>query len=333
MGKSRLVAEFVRRARRRGYLVPFGECQAYGTTSYRVWSEIWRRLLGIDDELTETEQIASLERSLQRIDPSLVPRMPLLGALLGISIPDNELTRSFDAELRKASLEALLVDCLRARAAEEPLVLVLEDCHWIDALSRDLLEVLARTVSSLRVLVLLAYRPEKEVGGGLGLERLPHFSELALPDFVSEEAEQLIASRLQSLLGADADVPPALTELVVGRAEGNPFYIEELLTYIQAQGIEMTDASALAKLELPDTLHSLILSRVDTLSEEPRRTLKVASVVGRSFFAPSLPSIYPELGSLDDVRSHLGCSAHSTSFAWTERKTRPGSSGTWSHRR
>ena len=232
--------------------------------------------------------------------------MPLLGALLGISIPDNELTRSFDAELRKASLEALLVDCLRARAAEEPLVLVLEDCHWIDALSRDLLEALARTVSSLEVLVLLAYRPEKEAGGGLGLERLPHFSELALPDFVSEEAEQLIASRLQSLLGADADVPPPLTELVVGRAEGNPFYIEELLTYIQAQNVDMTDGSALARLELPDTLHSLILSRVDTLSEEPRRTLKVASVVGRSFFAPSLPSIYPELGSLEDIRGHLG---------------------------
>ncbi len=306
MGKSRLVAEFVRRARRRGYLVPFGECQAYGTTSYRVWSEIWRRLLGVDDELSETDQVGALEQGLERIDPSLVARMPLLDALLGISIPDNELTGSFDAELRKTSLEALLVECLRARAAEEPLVLVLEDCHWIDALSRDLLEVLARTVPSLRVLMLLAYRPEADVGGGLGLERLSHFSELALPDFESVEAEQLIGSRLQNLFGADADVPEALTELVVGRAEGNPFYIEELLNYIQAQGVDMTDAPALSKLELPDTLHSLILSRVDTLSEAPRRTLKVASVVGRSFFAPSLPDIYPELGSIQDVRSHLG---------------------------
>jgi class 3 adenylate cyclase/tetratricopeptide (TPR) repeat protein len=305
LGKSRVVAEFVRRARRRGYFVPFGECQAYGRTSYRVWREIWRRLLGIDDELPEHEQVASLERTLESIDPALVARAPLLDALLGISIPDSELTQSFDAELRKTSLEALLADCLRARAGEEPLVLVLEDCHWIDALSRDLLEVLARAVPSLRVLILLAYRPAREPGGGLGLERLPHFSELALPDFERDEAEQLIGSRLQHLLGPDADVPEALTELVVGRAEGNPFYIEELLNYIQAQGVDIANKSALSRLELPESLHSLILSRVDTLSEAPRRTLKVASVVGRSFFARALPHIYPELGSVADVRDHL----------------------------
>ena len=306
LGKSRVVAEFVRRARRRGYFVPFGECQAYGTTSYRVWREIWRRLLRIDDDLPEHDQASALDRELESMDPALVARAPLLGALLGVSIPDNELTRSFEAELRKTSLEALLADCLRARAAEEPLVLVLEDCHWIDALSRDLLEVLARTVSSLPVLILLAYRPATQPGGGLGLERLPHFSELPLSDFERDEAEQLIASRLQDVVGPDADVPAALTELVIGRAEGNPFYIEELLNYIQAQGVDIADASALSRLELPDSLHSLILSRVDTLSEAPRRTLKVASVVGRSFFAPALPGIYPELGSLDDVRAHLG---------------------------
>ena len=306
LGKSRVVAEFVRRARRRGYLVPFGECQAYGSTSYRVWREIWRRLLDVDDELPEEEQVALLERRLEEIDPAFVARAPLLDALLGISIPDNELTRSFDAELRKTSLEALLADCLRARAAEEPLVLVLEDCHWIDALSRDLLEVVARAASALRVLILAAYRPAPQPGGGLGLERLPHFSELPLPDFERDEAEQLIGSRLQHLLGPGVEVPEALTELVVGRAEGNPFYIEELLNYIQAQDVDIADASALSRLELPESLHSLILSRVDTLSEAPRRTLKVASVVGRSFFAPALPGIYPELGSLADVRSHLG---------------------------
>jgi tetratricopeptide (TPR) repeat protein len=305
LGKSRVVAEFVRRARRRGYLVPFGESQAYGTTSYRVWREIWRRLLGVDEELPEPEQVAVLERELERIDPALAARAPLLDALLGISIPDNELTRSFEAELRKTSLEALLADCLRARATEEPLVLVLEDCHWIDALSRDLLEVLARAVPSLRVLILLAYRPAREPGGELGLERLPHFSELPLPDFEREEAEQLIGTRLQPLLGSDAEVPEALTELVVGRAEGNPFYIEELLNYIQAQGVDIADESALSRLELPESLHSLILSRVDTLSEAPRRTLKVASVVGRSFYARALPGIYPELGSVADVRDHL----------------------------
>jgi class 3 adenylate cyclase/tetratricopeptide (TPR) repeat protein len=307
VGKSRLVAEFVRRARRSGNVVAFGECQAFGTTtSYVVWREIWRTLLRLHDDEPEATQIASLERELAEIDAGLVPRTPLLDVLLGITIPDNELTRSLEAELRKTSLEALLVDCLRARATEEPLVLVLEDCHWIDPLSRDLLELLAREAASLRVLVLLAYRPDVEPGGGLGIGRLPHFSEIPLAELEPEEAEQLIRSRLEQLVGPETEVPPALVELVTTRSQGNPFYVEELLNFIRAQDVDLQDERALRRLQLPESLHSLILSRIDTLSEAPRRTLKVASVVGRTFAAPSLPAVYPELGTLEDVRGHLG---------------------------
>ena len=86
------------------------------------------------------EQIKALETRLERINPAFVPRLPLLGPVLNLSIPDNEFYRAFDAKLRKSSLEALLVDCLRARAVEQPLLLVLEDCHWLDPLSHDLIE-------------------------------------------------------------------------------------------------------------------------------------------------------------------------------------------------
>ena len=70
--------------------------------------------------------------------------------------------------------------CLRARSADHPIILVLEDCHWIDPLSRDLLEVLCRAAASLPVLIVLAYRPAPEVGGGLGIERIPGFTEMSL---------------------------------------------------------------------------------------------------------------------------------------------------------
>jgi class 3 adenylate cyclase/tetratricopeptide (TPR) repeat protein len=307
VGKSRLVAEFVRRARRRGNVVAFGECQAFGTnTSYGVWREIWRSLFHLPDDEPEPVQAAILERELAAVDPALVARAPLLDALLGISIPDNDLTRSFEAELRKTSLEALLADCLRARAAEEPLVLVLEDCHWIDPLSRDLLLALARAAAGLRVLAVLAYRPAQEAGGGLGIERLAHFTELALSELEPDEAAQLIRGRLRQAGGDEAEPPPALVEIVTARSQGNPFYVEELLNYVQGQGVDLADEAALRALQLPESLHSLILSRVDTLSEAPRRTLKVASVVGRIFAAPALPAVYPELGSLEDVRGHLG---------------------------
>ena len=255
----------------------------------------------------EAEQRETVERELAAVDPALVPRAPLLGPVLGIAIPDNELTGSLEAEVRKSSLEALLVDCLRARATEEPIVLVLEDCHWIDPLSRDLLHVLARAAGSLRVLVVVAYRPAEdgEPGGGLGVSELAHFSELALAPLAPEEAEELIRAKVAQAAAKTEAGMPALVELVTARAEGNPFYLEELLNYIGGQQIDVGDSSALAAIELPESLHSLILSRVDTLPEAPRRTIKVASVVGRSFDVATLVRVYPELGSEAEVGGQL----------------------------
>ena len=198
VGKSRLVAEFVRGARERGEVVAFGETEAFGgRASYGIWREIWQSLFRIAEGRPEEEQRATLERELAAVDPGLVPRAPLLEPVLGLSIPENDLTSSLDAEVRKSSLEALLADCLRARAVEEPLVLVLEDCHWMDPLSRDLLRVLARTAAELRVLIVVAYRPDDSgPGGGLGLEELGHFSELPLAPLGPEEAEELIRAKL-----------------------------------------------------------------------------------------------------------------------------------------
>jgi len=306
MGKSRLVAEFVRTATERGIVVAIGECQAYGSnTSYFVWREIWSTLLGIDADRPEEEQVQALEAELAAIDPALTQRAPLLDGLLDLAIPDNELTASLDAKLRKTSLEGLLVACLRARTRDRPAVLVLEDCHWVDPLSRDLLEVLARAVADLRAMIVLAYRPSTSVGGGLGIENLPHFAEIALAELDSEHAALLVRSKLAQMTGVDAEPPASLIELVTKRSQGNPFYIEELLSFIRSRGVNPQDEAALRKIELPESLHSLILSRIDALPESPRRTLKVASVLGRVFRAPMLPGVYPELGALASVEQDL----------------------------
>jgi adenylate cyclase len=302
MGKSRLIAEFVRSVRGGGGLVAFGECQAFGTNaSYFVWQEIWRTLLRVDPEQAEDVQRIQLERELHAIDPVLAQRTPLLDPVLGISIPDNDLTASFDAQLRKTSLEGLLAECLRARAGAEPVVLVLEDCHWIDPLGRDLLEALVRSAAELPVLVVLAYRP----GGSLGLERLPQFRELQLTELEPQDTERLIRLKVAQLFGPDSEVPPALVELISARSQGNPFYVDELINYIRGHGVDPQDEAATQGLELPESLHSLIQSRLDTPDEGARRTIKVASVVGRSFRAPALPEIYPALGSSEDLAGHL----------------------------
>lgn len=307
MGKSRLVAEVIRLANERGLIGYGGDCQSYGTnTSYLVWGPIWQAFFGLDSSGELADQVAHLERQLESIDPALVPRLPLLGAVLNLPIPDNDLTRSFDAKLRKTSLEALLVDCLRARAQETPLLLVLEDCHWLDSLSHDLLEAIGRAVSNLPVTIVMAYRPpDVDRLQQPGVSQLPHFTEVGLTDFTPEEAERLIGLKLEQFFGNQVQVPPALIERITGRAQGNPFYIEELLNYLQDKNIDPQDIQALQQLDLPASLHSLILSRIDQLSELQKTTLKVASVIGRLFHAAMLWGVYPQLGDQERIKADL----------------------------
>ena len=152
IGKSRLVAEFVRDARRRGVVVAFGECQAFGSkTSYGPWREIWRRSLRLDDALSESEQVLALERELAADRSRRSSRAHRCSTCSSASRSRTTSSRAPSRRSFEDVARGALADCLRARAAEEPLVLVLEDCHWIDPLSRDLLETLARVTASIRL--------------------------------------------------------------------------------------------------------------------------------------------------------------------------------------
>ncbi len=186
-----------------------GECQSYGTsTSYLVWQSIWRAFFNLDPTCSLDEQIESLERQLSEIDPALISRLPLLGAVFNLQIPDNDLTSSFDAKLRKESLESLLVDCVRKRARSMPLLFVLEDCHWLDPLSHDLLEVIGRSIVDLPVLIVVAYRPPQlERSMAPHVSKLFHFTEIMLKDLPAEEIEQLVSFKLGQIYGEQARLP------------------------------------------------------------------------------------------------------------------------------
>ena len=297
IGKSRLLAEALQHAADQYFDVYRGECQSYGVnTSYLVWQGIWWRFFDLDPNGTLNEHIDRLERQLNRIHPLLAHRLPLLGAVLNLPITDNALTRSFDAKLRKASLETLLVECVRARARELPLLLILEECHWMDALSDDLLDVIGRAIANLPVLIIMVYRsPETQRQQAPRVSRLPYFAEIRLTDFVLEEAEQLIELKLRQFYGSEVGIAPLMIRRITERAQGNPFYIEELLNYLQDRGIDPRDTRTLDQLDLPASLYSLILSRIDQLTESQKITLRVASVIGRLFGAAALSGSFPQL--------------------------------------
>ena len=120
MGKSRLLAELVRRSDERGVRVLVGECASFGVnTSYLAWRGVWRDLFDLDPDDVHDRDAERVHEALAAIDPALVPRAPLLAVPLGLELPDTELTASFDAKLRKTSLEDLLVTFLRARVGRE----------------------------------------------------------------------------------------------------------------------------------------------------------------------------------------------------------------------
>lgn len=306
MGKSRLVAEAMQLAEESQLTRLSGECQSYATnSSYFAWQTIWQAFFGVDDNQSTASQIATLNQKLAAVNPALLPRLPLLGAVFNIAIPDNNLTRSFDAKLRKTSLESLLVECLQAQARQRPLLLVLEDIHWLDPLSRDLLQTIARAITNLPVMLIATYRPDSSPQQATHLNNLPHLTEIGLKEFTAQETEELIRLKLGQLYGTAVDIPQDLVTRINKRAAGNPFYIEELINYWQNRRVNLYDMPAIEQQDLPSSLHSLILSRIDQLTESQKGVIKVASVIGRLFKAAMVWGVYPQLGSMPQVKADL----------------------------
>jgi class 3 adenylate cyclase/tetratricopeptide (TPR) repeat protein len=302
MGKTRLAAELLGRAELDGVRVLRTDCPSYGVnSSYLAWQPIFSELLGLAGSESDAERLELLGDRLSQIGSVQRQRLPLVASVLGLAADDTELTAALDPKVRKTALESTLVECLRA-IAREPMVVVLEDCHWIDPLSEDLLLAIARSARELPLLLIVTMRPRSgSEGGPLAVTALPHFREESLDRLDDDDIAALIRHRLE-----DAALPRVLAETasaLTARAEGNPFYVEELLGYLVEVAADGVDAARLA--ELPTTLQSLVLSRIDRLAERPRSALKVASTVGRRFGADLLPAVHPELGSEPDVVTAL----------------------------
>ena len=308
MGKSRLVAEIVRQADKRGFAGYGGACEASGVnTSYLVWKTIWQAFFDIDPSAPTRRQMRHLEGEIEDRAPDRVEAIPVLAPLLDMTIEDTDFTRTLAANDRRNVLTAVLEECLKSAAEEGPILLVLEDLHWIDAVSHDLLETLARASANLSVCIVLAYRPsETERVGTTRIERMPHFSAVTLSQLSPPEAELLIRAKLAQLFPErSGTLPKALAAALIARAEGNPFYVEELLNYLRDRDISPYDESAFQAIALPSSLQALILSRVDRLSETEKATIKTASIVGRVFSLTWLHGYYPELGASDEVKTAL----------------------------
>ena len=311
VGKSRLLEELVALARERGMCGVGGDCISYGSLSpYLPWIDIFTSFFGLGVEEGEQydKKVRRIEQKMVEADPALEDWIPLMGQLLGLPASDSELTSALDAQLRKRRTFEITLSLLRHQAQQLPLFLmVFEDVHWIDSISLEMLNYVARNIADYRILLVALHRPTIEL---TEWKRYDYYHQIMLTDLPAEDALRLVKLKLGT-----AEVPAPLRERVLrGEARINPFFVEEVINSLVDRGYLVPKDEGegydlvgdLSQVEIPDSLQTLVMSRIDRLDESSKLTVKVASVIGRTFKYWTLQGIYPVEVTSEKLWDNLG---------------------------
>jgi class 3 adenylate cyclase/tetratricopeptide (TPR) repeat protein len=279
IGKSRLLMEFRARLGSRaswveGHSVSFGQQMAFHPLI-----DLLRRNFRVEEHDDADTIRAKVVAAVGRIGPGLEPGLPPLFHLLGVA-PADDPVRHLDPQIRRAeTFEALRQLLLRA-AARKPQVLVFEDLHWSDTATREFLTYLLDSIPRARALILLTVRP----GYDIALGERTYATRLALHNLSEAESGEMTEAVL-----ASADLPAELQALIRRKAEGNPFFVEEVIKAlgetgaIRREGERWVLGRPLDQIAVPDSIQDVLMSRIDRLEEEPRQALQLAAVIGREF--------------------------------------------------
>jgi predicted ATPase len=280
IGKSRLVAEVKARAVAEGFLVLQGACfQMDNSYPYAPLLDMLRTL-------------ASTNPPVETVDPiyqefaRLLPELQLSSA--------HELSTPLpDPEQEKRRLFAALTRFFKGRASQQPVLFVVEDLHWCDDISLEFLLSLSRSISALPVLILLTYRND-EIQAGLQrflvqLDRARLSHELQLVLLTNSDVDAM----LQAMLGLPVDERDSLLHLIYPLTEGNPFFVEEVLSALVSRGELVSVDGGWHYMSHPDrrgellpvprSVQEAVQQRTTYLSEDAQRLLRLAAVAGRRF--------------------------------------------------
>lgn len=302
IGKTRLVQELARRTQAHQYIGLLGEGHSIEqTTPYRAWRDVLLRCFDIESTPDQAQQRAQVRRIAEDLIPTRMDRLPVLNDVLALALPATSLSRMLNPAQRQQTLITLVEDLLRSQAQHTPLVIVLEDAHWLDRLSWELTVRLARSlyINNAPLLLVLVARSSHDYPAAqpflADLQSAASPTTLRLNALQPDDTRHLIANRT----GVQADTLPAsFVEQVHQHTGGNPLFAEEVLAALQEQGTLDTHPAdgtlpGLRHLNtqepdrllqaLPTTLWGLILSRIDRLPHTTQVTLSVATVIGRIF--------------------------------------------------
>jgi tetratricopeptide (TPR) repeat protein len=288
VGKSRLVYECVHGHATQGWRVLESASVSYGkATPYFPVIDLLKRYAHLDAAADTGTIRAKVTGQVLTLDETLQDTLPALLALLDV-LPDDSPFRQLDpAQRRQRTLTALKRVLLR-ESQVQPLLLVCEDLHWIDAETQALLDSLVESLPTAQLLLLVNYRPEYQHGWG----SKTYYTQLRLDPLPPASAEEFLAV----LLGDNPSLVP-LKQLLIARTEGNPFFLEESVrTLVETGGLGGEPgayrlAQALPTIQVPATVQAVLAARIDRLPPEEKRLLQTAAVVGTEVPLPLLQAI------------------------------------------
>jgi len=288
VGKSRTIYEFVHSHHTQGWRVLESASVSYGkATPYFPVIDLLKRYCHVEERDDSRTIRAKVTGQVLTLDPTLQDVVPALLSLLD-ALPDDSPFLTLDPPQRcQRTLDALKRVCLR-ESLEQALLLVFEDLHWIDSETQALLNSLVESLPTARLLLLVNYRPEYQHGWG----SKTYYTQLRLDPLPPVSADEL----LQALLGDDASLQP-LTQLLIARTEGNPFFLEESVRTLVETGVLVGEhgayclAQAIPTIQVPATVQAVLAARIDRLPPEEKRLLQTAAVIGTEVPLPLLQAI------------------------------------------
>src|SRR5215813_13077360 len=288
VGKSRLVYECVRSHTTQGWRVLESASVSYSrATPYFPVIDLLKRFAHVEDTDDARTMRAKVTGQVLTLDETLQDTLPALFALLD-GLPDDSPFRQLDpTQRRQRTLNALKRVLLR-ESQVQPLLVVCEDLHWIDAETQALLDSLVESLPTARLLLLVNYRPEYQHAWG----SKTYYTQLRLDPLPPASADEF----LQALLGDDPGLA-SLKQLLIARTEGNPFFLEESVRALVETGVlagapgSYRLVQPLQSLQVPATVQAVLAARIDRLPPEEKRLLQTAAVVGTEMHLALLQAI------------------------------------------
>jgi class 3 adenylate cyclase/tetratricopeptide (TPR) repeat protein len=295
IGKSRLVYEFQKAVGNEATFLT-GACVHYGRNmNFLPVLNVVRKAFGIEEGMTEE---GATRRILARAEDGLAAMIPFYLNLLSLKVDDPGF-KALDPEGRKYGTFEAVKNLIVAISGEKPLVVFLEDVHWIDRISEEFFGFFSRCILDHPILMLSASRPGCVPPWAQGA----HYQRLGLETLSIASSIKLVRNMVGGL-----PLDPDLEKRVAAKTGGNPFFVEEIVRdLLDRRELVMGQDRYVSRrpidhLQIPDTIQGVLAARMDRLGENLKRTMQVASVIGRDFAFRLLKSIM-ELG--EELRTHL----------------------------